>query len=142
MIAALAQRQLALAGSALFAVLAALAFAGGDESAAREPPALPEPAAPEAEWSSALAGVRTRSLTAKPSACGFRLGPKALGLEHPVLPCGAKLYVRYGERTVLTQVLDRGPSAPGREFDLTPALAAVLGLRGVEPIRWTFARGP
>ena len=140
--AVLVQRHLALTGLALLAALAALAIAGRDSGEGRAVPRLPEPAAPESAWYEALAGVRARSLSAKPSACGFRLGPRSVGVEHPVLPCGAKLFVRYGERTVLTQVLDRGPFAPGREFDLTPALAELLGVRGVQPIRWTFARAP
>lgn len=142
MSAVLVQRQLALTGLALLAALAALAIAGRDSDQARVAPRLPEPAAPDSAWYGALAGVRARSLSAKPSACGYRLGPRIVGVEHPVLPCGAKLFVRYGERTVLTQVLDRGPSAPGREFDLTPALADLLGVHGVQPIRWTFARTP
>jgi hypothetical protein len=37
-------------------------------------------------------------------------------------------------------VVDRGPLAPGYEFELTPALAERLGLTGVQKIRWSFAR--
>ena len=68
------------------------------------------------------------------------LAPRTLGVDHPVLPCGAKVFVRYGKKTVLTTVVDRGPLAPGAEFEVTPALAVVLGLSGVQPIRWSFAR--
>ena len=57
-----------------------------------------------------------------------------------MLPCGVKLYVRFQGREVLTQVIDRGRTAPGREFDLTPALARLLGLHGTQPIQWRFAR--
>jgi rare lipoprotein A (peptidoglycan hydrolase) len=41
---------------------------------------------------------------------------------------------------VFTSVVDRGPFAPGREFEVTPALADLLGLSGVQTIRWSFAR--
>ena len=42
--------------------------------------------------------------------------------------------------TVLTQVVDRGPYVPGRQFDLTDALARRLGLRGVQVVHWSYAR--
>jgi rare lipoprotein A (peptidoglycan hydrolase) len=41
---------------------------------------------------------------------------------------------------VLVQVIDRGPYVPGRQFDLTDALARRLGLRGVQQIHWSYAR--
>jgi hypothetical protein len=41
---------------------------------------------------------------------------------------------------VLTQVIDRGPNAPGREFNVTKALADEIGLHGTERIRWSYAR--
>jgi rare lipoprotein A (peptidoglycan hydrolase) len=43
---------------------------------------------------------------------------------------------------VLTQVIDRGPYAPGREFQLTKALADEIDLHGVQPIKWRFAVAP
>jgi rare lipoprotein A (peptidoglycan hydrolase) len=39
-------------------------------------------------------------------------------------------------------VIDRGPTVPGREFDLTPALARRLGLTGVQSIHWSYAGAP
>jgi rare lipoprotein A (peptidoglycan hydrolase) len=113
-----------------------------DDGKADAGPRLPEPAVASGGWYEALAGVRTRRLSNRASACGYALDADVLGVEHPVLPCGAKVYLRFDGKTVLTQVLDRGPRAAGREFDLTPALAELLGLRGVQPIRWTFARAP
>jgi rare lipoprotein A (peptidoglycan hydrolase) len=62
------------------------------------------------------------------------------GVAHPVLPCGVSIYVTYGHKHVLTQVVDRGPYVPGRTFDLTDALARKLGLRGVQEIQWSYAR--
>jgi rare lipoprotein A len=57
-----------------------------------------------------------------------------------VLPCGVKVYIAYEGTRVLTEVIDRGPFVPGREFDITKALADKIGLHGTQPIRWTFAR--
>ena len=62
------------------------------------------------------------------------------GVAHPVLPCGARIYVSYHGKHVLTQVIDRGPYVPGRQFDLTDALARRLGLQGVQQIHWSYAR--
>jgi len=59
---------------------------------------------------------------------------------HPVLPCGVEMYVRYGNRTVLTRVIDRGHVGPSRGLDVTPALASLLGLTGTQTVTWRFVR--
>ena len=46
---------------------------------------------------------------------------------------------RHGHE-VLTDVVDRGPNVPGRDFDITKALADRLGLHGTQTIKWRFAR--
>ena len=135
----LAQREVALAGVALVAVVAALALTGGGSRGAAQD-ALPRPVpSPSGEWYAALAAPRGSAGYGKRTACGTLLRRDTLGVAHPVLPCGAKLYLRFGEKRVLTQVIDRGPNVPGRDFDMTEALAAELDLHGVQPIRWTFA---
>ena len=58
------------------------------------------------------------------------IGAKTVGVAHPVLPCGVKIYVEYKGKQVLTQVIDRGHTVPGREFDLTQALAKLLAHAG------------
>jgi hypothetical protein len=137
----LAQRHLSLAAVAVLAVVVALAIAARRQSEPPAAPALPRPALSDVSgWYEALAGVRTRPLAGHPSGCNTLLSPGTLGVDHPVLPCGTKLFVRYGGKTVLTQVVDRGPDAPGHEFELTPALAELVGLSGVRPIRWSFVR--
>ena len=50
------------------------------------------------------------------------------------------LYVTYEGRHVLTQVIDRGPTLPGRDFDITKALANRLDLHGTQTIQWRFAK--
>jgi hypothetical protein len=137
----LAQRQLALAAAGLLAGVVGLAVASRDDSVAVAKAALPRPAVSSVTgWYPALAGVRSRPLAGHASGCGTLLTPKTLGVDHPVLPCGAKIFVEFGGKTVLTSVVDRGPFTPRPDFEVTPALADVLGLKGVQPIRWSFAR--
>jgi rare lipoprotein A len=62
--------------------------------------------------------------------CGGRLEPGRLGVAHKTLPCGSKLTLRKGSRTVRVRVIDRGPYMGGREFDLTEATAQKLRFRG------------
>jgi Lytic transglycolase len=137
----LLQRELALGAAALLGVVVALAVAAKRDEAPAAPSTLPQPAVSKLSgWYPALAGVRKRPLAGHASGCGTLLDPKTLGVDHPVLPCGAKIFVAYGGKTVLTTVVDRGPLAPGYQFELTPALAELVGLTGVQKIRWSFAR--
>jgi hypothetical protein len=138
--AALAQREVALAGTALLAAITALAVAASDLTGG-ETKRLPQPVpAPGGGWYNALAAAEGESFGGRRTACGHRLTLRSIGVAHPVLPCGTKLFFSYGDRIVLTQVIDRGPFVPGREFDLTRELARRLGLRGTQPIQWRFAR--
>jgi rare lipoprotein A (peptidoglycan hydrolase) len=137
----LVQRELSLLAAAVLAVVVALAIAARHHTVSTNESRLPPPAVSQLSgWYSALAGVRRRALASGRSACGTLLDPKTLGVDHPVLPCGAKIYLAYNGKTVLTTVVDRGPLRPGYEFELTPALADVVGLTGVQRIRWSFTR--
>jgi rare lipoprotein A (peptidoglycan hydrolase) len=53
-----------------------------------------------------------------------------LGVAHKTLPCGARVTLRRGTRTVRVRVIDRGPYVAGREFDLTQATAERLRFGG------------
>jgi rare lipoprotein A (peptidoglycan hydrolase) len=131
---AAAKRTLALAGVGLLAALVSLALASpGGKRAGR----LPEPTG---AWYRALAAPYSLAASRKRTACGQRISARTMGVAHPVLPCGAKIYISYGGRRVLTQVIDRGPNAPGREFNVTKALADEIDLHGTRAIRWSFAR--
>ena len=77
----------------------------------------------------------------KRSGCGWLLRPETLGIVHPVLPCGAKLFVEVDGRRVYTEVVDRAPVPSREDFDLTAALADRVGLTGTRDVRWAFARG-
>ena len=137
--AELAQRQLALAGVALLAIVAAVVLV---RHARDEPSSATERAAVATDWQAALAAPYSFEKGAKLTACGLRANDDLLGLAHPVLPCGAKIELRFGDHDVLTQVVDRGAGLPGREFDLTPALADRVELTGVQRIEWRFAQPP
>jgi len=137
----LVQRQLAVLAAAVLAAVVALAVASRDDSVTEPRSALPQPAVSNVTgWYPALAGVRSRPLAGRVSGCGTLLTPKTLGVDHQVLPCGAKVFLAFHGTTVLTTVVDRGPFTPRFDFEVTPALADQLGLSGVQTIRWSFAR--
>ena len=129
----LAQRQAALAGVALLAAVVSLAVTSRHHQPSRKLP-------PAVGSYTALAGSSGVVAYGKRTACGQVIGPRTEGVAHPVLPCGVKIYLSYEGRHVLTQVIDRGPYVPGRQFDLTDALARRLDLRGVQQIHWSYAR--
>jgi rare lipoprotein A len=62
--------------------------------------------------------------------CGGTLDAGDLGVAHKTLPCGSKVTLRHGGRSVTVRVIDRGPYVGGREFDLTEATANRVGFRG------------
>jgi peptidoglycan lytic transglycosylase len=127
----LAQRQAGLAGVALLAAVGSLAITSPGHHASALPP-------PVGSYT-ALAGSSGAVAYGRHTACGQIIGPTTEGVAHPVLPCGVKIYISLGGRHVLTEVIDRGPYVPGREFDLTQALAQRLGLSGVQRIQWSYA---
>jgi rare lipoprotein A (peptidoglycan hydrolase) len=129
----LAVREVALGGLALLAAVVAVAVTQHTRSTKSSEPQ------PEGSYV-ALAGSSGPAAFGRRTACGGVLRPDTEGVSHPTLPCGARIFLWYHGTRVLTQVVDRGPFAPGRQFDLTDALARRVGLRGVHPIRWAYAR--
>jgi len=79
---------------------------------------------------------------AEQTTCGLVLTAKSLGVTHPVLPCGARIVVRYGDVTALTEVIDNELQSSGRQFELTEALALRLKLDGIQQVDWRFAERP
>ena len=122
-----------LAGVALVAIAAVFAISHHNSKDKN-----PLPAA-AGTWYTALAAPYAPSVGHAKSACGVTFRPNTVGVAHPVLPCGTKIYIEFGGKQVLTQVIDRGHTAPGRTFDVTDALAKLLGLQGSQTIRWRFA---
>ena len=48
-------------------------------------------------------------------------------MAHKSLPCGTKVALRYKGKTVVAPVIDRGPYAGNREYDLTAETKRRLG---------------
>jgi hypothetical protein len=72
-------------------------------------------------------------------ACGGTLRPGTLGVAHKSLPCGARVTLRYRGRSLTVPVVDRGPYAAGRDFDLTEATKSRLRFPDVGVLM--FSRG-
>jgi rare lipoprotein A len=129
----LAQREVSLAGLALLAIAVSLAVTAQTRDSSSTAPQ------PEGSYV-ALAGSSGPAAFGRRTACGGVIRPETVGVSHPTLPCGARVFITFHGQTVLAQVVDRGPYVPGRQFDLTDALARRLGLRGVQEIQWAYAR--
>ena len=65
----------------------------------------------------------------KKTACGQTLTKRTVGVAHKTLPCGTQVELYYKGRTITVPVVDRGPYAEGRTWDLTKAAADQLGFR-------------
>jgi rare lipoprotein A len=65
------------------------------------------------------------------TACGFHAN---YGVANRTLPCGTKVTLAYGGRTVVATVDDRGPYVYGRSFDLNQNTARFLGMWGVAQV--------
>jgi peptidoglycan lytic transglycosylase len=65
------------------------------------------------------------------TACGRTLTASTVGVANKTLPCGTRVRFRYRGRSVVAPVIDRGPYAGNREWDLTAALKAKLGFGAV-----------
>jgi rare lipoprotein A len=61
------------------------------------------------------------------TACGQRMTRALLGVAHKRLECGSEVALTYGGRSITVPVVDRGPFAKGRRWDLTAATAHALG---------------
>ena len=140
--AAVAQRLLGLAAVAFLGALIALAVIERRSDDATAAPTAGGAIAPGGGWYSALAASRGPARDAEKTSCGLILTVRSLGVTHPVLPCGAKVLVRFGGETVLTEVIDNKLKSAGRQFELTDRLAQELGLNGTQEIDWRFARTP
>jgi hypothetical protein len=131
------QRLVLLAGIALVSAVAAMAVVeqrSSDLGAA----ALTSAPAP-AGWNTAFAGSRGASGDAQRTTCGQVLAPESLGVTHPVLPCGAKVVLRYGDTQVISEVIDNALVEPGRQLEVTEALAGILDVDGTVELEWRFA---
>ena len=140
MTAPLIQRAFWLAGITLVAAIAALAITRRDAGSNRNLPGAIAVPGTENGYYTAKAAPYGPTAAHRRTACGKPFLPTTEGVAHPVLPCGVRLYIRFQGREVLTQVVDRGPNVPGRDLDITKALANRLDLHGTQTIQWRFAK--
>ena len=133
------QRTIALAAVALVAVVGALALARAGSEDAQLPGQAQQVTVPETGWYTAFAGSRGAARDAERTTCRLTLTGRSLGVSHPVLPCGAKIFISYGGVEVLTEVIDARMKRSGRQFELTESLAQRLGIEGTQQILWRFA---
>jgi rare lipoprotein A (peptidoglycan hydrolase) len=134
------QRAVWLAGICFVAAIAAVAITRrGGESNEKLPGAVVVPGTKNGYYTARAAPYGPTAAHPR-TACGRPFLRTTQGVAHPVLPCGVRLYIRFHGKEELTQVVDRGPNVPGREFDVTKALADRLGLHGTQTIQWRFAR--
>jgi rare lipoprotein A len=70
------------------------------------------------------------------TACGRTITAGTLGVANKSLPCGTRVTFRHRGRSVTVPVIDRGPYAGGREWDLTEATKERLGFGQIGTV-WT-----
>ncbi len=137
---ALVQRAVWLVGICFVAAIAAVAITRrGDGKDDNLPSAVAVPGTKNGYYTARAAPYGPTASHPR-TACGQPFLKTTEGVAHPVLPCGVRVYIRFHGREVLTQVIDRGPNVPGRDFDLTKALANRLDLHGAQTIHWRFAK--
>jgi hypothetical protein len=129
----LARRWAALAAVALLGALGAMALIRLDDDSDSTPP----PPTAVVAWETARVAIFQPA--PEPTACGVTVTGQTRGIAHPVLPCGAKLLLEHQGRQAQVDVLEHGPIAAGRAFELSPALAQELGVSGETTVRWRFA---
>lgn len=77
------------------------------------------------------------------TACGLALTTSLVGVAHKTLPCGTRITFRNpaNGRTVTMPVVDRGPYAAGRQWDLTGGACLKLGHCYTGSLSWKYASG-
>lgn len=130
-VAALAVLALGVASAQAAVGGASLAF-GGTSASGQDLAFTPMRRAAATWYGPGLYGRRT--------ACGQVLGPNTVGVAHRRLPCGTTVKFAYRGRVLITQVIDRGPYARGRVWDLTSAARRILGFEGAGVVHYAIAR--
>lgn len=108
------------------------------------PPRAPDAPEPPPFVVTGLASWYGEEFRGRTTACGQTYDPGAISTAHRWLPCGTRLLVTSGSRSVEVTVTDRGPYVLDRVLDLSRAAFAHLAppSRGVVPVRATvLSRG-
>jgi len=124
---------------ALFAGVISGAQAATGGASSYSPPAEGEGDHTFGAWRYGGASWYGPGLWGNKTACGQTLRPNTLGVAHKKLPCGTTVKFVYHGKSVVTQVIDRGPYVDGRAWDLTKAASDALGFEGVGRVRYAVA---
>jgi len=105
-------------------------------------PAAAAPAAPASVQSDAivLASWYGPGFYGNKTACGQTYTPEILGVAHLTLPCGTRLTLTYGSRSITVTVIDRGPYVAGRAIDLSNATRLALACTDLCTLRMQILR--
>lgn len=87
------------------------------------------------EWSTGVASHYGRNFRGR-GADGNRIGPDSMIVAHKTLPFGTLVEFRYGGKTAVARVADRGPFTKGRMWDLGPGVIRILGFNGVHKVQY------
>jgi peptidoglycan lytic transglycosylase len=128
-----------LAFFALFAGVVTGAQAATGGASGYEPPAEEDGEHTYGAWRYGGASWYGPGLWGRKTACGQTLRPGTMGVAHKKLPCGTTVKFVYHGKSVVTQVIDRGPYVKGRAWDLTKAASDALGFEGVGRVRYAVA---
>ena len=96
----------------------------------------PKPQASGDGWQTARASWYGPGLFGNKTASGAVLTQGMMNVAHKSMPFGTRIEFRYGGRTAVAVVNDRGPFIAGRTFDLGPGTAKALGFSGVNTVEW------
>jgi len=124
---------------ALFAGVVSGAQASTGGASSYSPPAEEEGEHAFGAWRYGGASWYGPGLWGNKTACGQTLRPNTLGVAHKKLPCGTTVKFVYHGKSVVTQVIDRGPYIDGRAWDLTKAVSDALDFEGVGRVRYAVA---
>jgi len=87
-------------------------------------------------WKSARASWYGPGFYGNRTASGAILTEGMMNVAHKTLPFGTRIEFKFGGRTAIAVVNDRGPFTPGRVFDLGPGTATALGFSGVHTVQY------
>lgn len=133
---AVARQELAASQTALAEYEAQMAAkAKAARAAAEAASRVNQQLAGSGEWGTAVASHYGWNFTGR-GASGEAIGPYTMMCAHKTLPFGTLVEFEYNGKRAVAKVADRGPYTAGRDFDLGPGVARVLGFTGVHEVRY------
>jgi rare lipoprotein A (peptidoglycan hydrolase) len=108
----------------------------GSGSSSSHPPGPDQGQHGSGAWSTALCSNYGSADIGSGMAGGGTVQADSMIVAHKTLPFGTVIEFQYHGRTGVATVQDRGPYTGGREFDLGPGLARVLGFDGVDTVSY------